>query len=180
MGKIKRVSTIFRILFQVFFIFTASVQIIGWIKAPIPLKTFMMLFNVIPFEYLKWVPASLSLSSKCLGFLITLVPTAATLFMSYFLIKLFKSYEMGEIFSYQNACYLKRTGYALLTFKITDLLSQFLLGFVLIPKQNGHHIIIVAMNGSDFCMIVIAFLIILISWIMTEGYNLREEQRLTV
>lgn len=181
MKNIKRVSLLFRILFQVLFVIFPITFIIFWMQAPKPLEFFhgATSFNFIPKGIA--ILAPLSASTKIYGFIISLIPIAIAEIILYFLIKLFKLYEQGEIFSLQNVNYIRNIGYTLLIGQILDPIYQALLSGVLTwHNGSGQRFVTITLDGTDAGIVLVVLLTILISWIMAEGCKLREEQKYTV
>lgn len=203
MNKIKRVSLFFRIIFQIIFIAIPILLIFSWIYAPEPLNLFIGIikFNAIPSTYagphvyakgayLLHPPMGapepvllhiLSWKEKCLGFLVSLLPTTIDLIVLYCLIKLFRLYEQGEIFSINNVKYIRNIGYALLIGQLLNPIYQGLMGIVLTwNNPKGHRFAAISLDQTNLGILLVGLMVILISWIMTEGCRLREEQQLTI
>ena len=103
------------------------------------------------------------------------------LYILYSLIKLFGLYSKGEIFSVNNVRYIRNIGYALLFTQIVNPLYQVLMGAVLtLHNPPGHRFLSITLDQTNLGIILIALIVILISWIMAEGCKLREEQQLTI
>lgn len=189
MEKIKRVSLFFRIIFQIIFILSPIILIIGWINAPNSLSLLggAINLNIIPRTYLGLgfhntaILHELNASEKLLGFLVGSMPLLVELFILYSLIKLFKLYEQGEIFSLQNVRYIRNIGYGLLVGQIIHPIYEFLMGIVLTWRNPpGHRFASMTLDQTNIGILLTAVLVILISWIMAEGCKLREEQQLTI
>ena len=177
MNKIRYVSLFFRIFFQVIFVSLVVAQILGWIYAP----TRGCFFNVIPASYQMLVMHHFSLNTKIAGFFVSSIPLVIKLIVLYSLIKLFRLYERLEFFSVQNVLRIRNTGYALLLFEIVNPLTDFLLGFVLTSSNPpGFRIATITLSDANIGMILTALVIILNSWIMSEGCKLKEEQQLII
>lgn len=183
MHKIKRVSKMFRILFQVVFILLPIGNIIGWMQAPKPIIILQGIFrlNVIPHTYQEEILHNLSYTEKGLGLLASCIPLAIQLSIVYFLIRLFKCYERGEIFSLKNVNYIKKIGYGLLISEIIIPVHQFIAGVILtMHNPPGHRFASMSWDQTNLGILLIALLVILISWIMAEGYRLQQDQELTI
>lgn len=181
MEKIKRVSFFFRVFFQIIFIGILIWPVITWLSAPEPVIFAFGSISAVPEVYQKWLMTPLYANVKLLGFIIDLIPTIVGLLALYFLIKLFRLYEQGEIFSLTNVRYIRNVGYGLLIYQLLMPIQQFLLGFVLTwYNPPGFRYAVMAINGTNIGIILTALIIILISWIMAEGCKLREEQQLTI
>lgn len=183
-AKIKKVSLFFRWLFVSLLIAVPIVHLISWISAPVPIDVSGMFgFWVSPVPKTVQVLHTLSLSTKIYGFLVTAMPVVIIEFILYFLIKLFKLYAQGEIFTIQNVSYIKKTGIALLIMQIVRPISEGIVSALVTwgnPIGSGTRKSVITITGIDLTLLLTAFLIILISWIMTEGCRLREEQQLTI
>ena len=183
MHNIQRISTIFRWLFQMILIILPVLLILFWmgVTHPIPIDGIRhaISINYIP-SGLK-ILHPLSIQTRLLGFTIGLIPLVVKLLILYFLIKLFRLYEQAEIFSIKNVTYIKRIGIAMLIGQILNPIYQALLS-VALTWQNppGHRMIQIGLSQTNIGIVITAFLIILISWIMAEASKLREEQKYTV
>lgn len=183
MTKIERVSRYFRILFQIMLIAALALEAIIWITAPVSLNFLHALgSNIIPIGYFPYLDGqAFSTTTKLYGFLVSMIPTGIHLFILYFLIKLFRLFEQSEIFTPLNVRYIRNIGYLLLIGQLLLPIYEALIG-VVITWQNvpGHRLAMVSVGTNNIGMILVALLVILISWIMAEGCKLREEQQLTI
>ena len=181
-AKIKKVSSIFRGLFLVLLIVVPLVHILSWLNAPVPFdlsKSLGFFISVVP-QGVK-VLHTLSLSTKMVGFLIGAIPVVLIEFILYFLIKLFKLYAQAEIFSIQNVNYIKKIGNTLLITQIVAIICNGALSVVLtLNNPHGFRTLVLTISGMHISLILTAFIIILIAWIMAEGCQLRDEQQLTI
>ena len=77
--------------------------------------------------------------------------------------------------------YIRNIGYALIVTQVIDPIYQGIMGFVLTwHNPPGHRFSAISLDQTNIGVILIALIVILISWIMSEGCKLREEQQLTV
>jgi len=185
MNKIQRVSLFFRIIFQIIFICAPILLIINWMYAPQELVLLggIIHFNTIPKAYLgeQIILSPLTMNIKIAACLLDVVPLFIELFVLYSLIKLFKLYERNEIFSLAHVQYIRRIGYALLIGQMINLFYQALMGIILTwHNPPHHHVMQISLDQTNISILLTSFLVILISWVMAEGYQLREEQQLTI
>lgn len=195
MNRIKNVSLFFRVVFQIIFIALPILLIVSWIYAPDELKLFIgfIKLNAIPATYRgthtftaqgipeKAILHTLSTSEKILGCLVSVIPMMVKMFVLYFLIKLFKMYEKGEIFSLNHVRYIRNIGYTLLIGQLIEPFYQFAMGVILTIHNPPHHrYAAITFDQTNIGILLTALLVILISWIMAEGCKLREEQQLTI
>lgn len=90
-------------------------------------------------------------------------------------------YEQGKIFSLNHVKYIRNIGYALLIGQIVEPFYQGIMGFILTAHNPPHHrFATVTLDQTNIGMLLTALLVILISWIMAEGYKLHQEQQLTI
>lgn len=183
MDKIKKVSLLFRIIFQIAFVLQPILLILFWVNFPSKIFTNMQTgainINFIPQNII--ILYNMTWSMKLLGFLISLIPLILIELIFYFLIKLFRLYEKAEIFSMKNVNYIKYIGYTMLVAQLVSPLYQGLITGVLTwHNPAGHRYATISLSGTNIAIIFTAILIILISWIMTEGVKLNEEQKYIV
>lgn len=183
MDKIKRISLFFRVLFQFLLVALPIFLITAWVKFSGTLVMISGIINLsyIPAAYSNSILHTLSGSEKLLALCLSSIPMFVQLYILFSLIRLFKLYEKGEIFSINNVRYIRNIGYALLVTQIIDPVYQGAMGFVL-TRYNppGHRFASITLDQANIGVILIAFIVILISWIMAEGCRLREEQQLTI
>lgn len=186
MNKIKRVSQIFRILFQIGFVAAPIALVLTWWFAPHSLATITNSCATPTGVSYRFIPATqilhpLSAETKFFGFLVSIIPTGIQMFLLYFLIKLFRLYEHAEIFSLAAVKYIKRIGYTLLIGQAAYIIYQALItGILTWGNPSGHRTITIGFGSPNFAIVLTALIVILISWIMEEGCKLRDEQQYTV
>jgi len=177
-NKIKTISHWFRILFQIIFVLDIVMLIAFWMNGAHPPAFFGPIqASFLPSNINIPIPSSMDLTTKLLGLLISCIPTGITLAIYYCLIKLFSLYERAEIFTTSNVMYFKKIGYLLLASALIQPFYEALISFTLaFNAAHGHRIATASFGTNNFSEIIIALIIILVSWIMTEGCKLRDEQ----
>lgn len=183
MNKIQKTSLFFRVLFQILFVVLPVLLIMAWVQSA---GTFEMVEGVINLNY---VPAAysgsilhpLNLSEKLLALGAGCFPLFVQLYILFSLVRLFKLFERGVIFSMSNVRYIRNIGYALIATQIANALYQALMGFILTWRNPpGHRFSSITLDQTNIGVILVGLMVILISWIMLEGCKIREEQQLTV
>jgi hypothetical protein len=116
------------------------------------------------------------------GILISLLFDVSFLMLIfYFLVCLFKLYERGDIFTLQSVRYIKKIGYTILISQIAGLFYHAAISLALtFNNPVGQRVISLGASQNNAYVIVIAIMIIFISWIMVEGCKLQEEQKYIV
>jgi hypothetical protein len=183
MNKIKRVSWLFRVIFQITFVVLPIITVLAWLNASEPLLSIksQSIIDLIPRGYKMLHP--FTTMTKLMGFLVTLIPLSIELFVFYALIKLFRLYEKGEIFALENVDYIRKIGYALLLGQLLKPFYDVLISITLTWNNKLHgglRIASITFDQTDLGIVLISLLVILVSWIMMEGCKLREEQQLTI
>ena len=119
--------------------------------------------------------------TKVLGFCVTMIPVGFNMAAFYFLVKLFGLYAQGNIFTAENVRCIRKVGYILL---IRQMISPFIdaLMYMVLTMNNpqGERMIGFGFSSANFSQIIIALLIILVSWIMDEGRKLKDEEALVI
>lgn len=172
-------------VFQICLFLAPLLLILSWIYAT--QQTFQsshpnLFLSPVPQNLLTTpVLAALNPLTKLLGFLVSCIPLSIDMLMFYFLIQLFKLYERGEIFTSNNVKYLRNIGYAMLASQLVQPIYQALVTFVLtMNNPKGHRLISIGFGSTDIMLLLTASIIILISWVMAEGYKLNDEQKYIV
>ncbi len=185
MSKIKQVSYWFRLFFQLCFCLAPIMSALSWAMATV--QTFQvdhpnLLFSPVPLSLLSTpILHPIDVQTKLLGFLIACIPTGVSMLLFYFLIKLFKCYERAEIFTLKNVNYIRSIGWVMLISQIIRPVYEGVMTFALtFNNPPGHRYASISFDSTDLVPIVTALIIILISWVMAEGYKLQDEQQLTI
>jgi hypothetical protein len=121
----------------------------------------------------------LSWSIGFLGGFVNFVP----LFLGLLVLKhLFQNYRKGNIFSCENVQKYKYLGWL---FFLDGLVAKPICDMLLtlsatLSNPPGHRYISINFGTPNLEVLFCGFLVILISWIMAEGYKLLEDQSLTI
>lgn len=178
MNKIQRASVFLRVIFQIAFVMWPLILALYWIFS-VPQVPSPLIISFIPNGTEILHP--LTRADTLWGFLIGLLPTAIEMIIIYFLIKLFKLYEQGKIFTLSNVEYLRKIGIFMLINQGAGFIYDALITFVLtMHNPRGHWSSSFTFSNHDVYNIVTAIMVIVISWIMAEGCRLQEEQKYTV
>lgn len=177
MKKIQCVSLFFKLFFQITFVCLIVAQIVGWLYAPMGSR----FFNVIPLAYQHFVMNTFDINTRVAGFFLSGIPLGIKLIVLYFLIKLFRLYEQHEFFSIKNVLYIRNAGYALLLLEVIKPFTDFFLGFILTSgNPPGFRVATMTISDANVGVILTSMMIILSSWIVSEGCKLKDEQQLII
>lgn len=179
MNKIQRVSLFLRVIFQIAFVVWPILLIMYWSFAQYLIPNFMHIISLIPSGLEILHP--ITTTDAFFGILIGLLPSAIIMTILYFLIKLFKLYEQGKIFTVLNVKYIKNVGITMLIGQVVNFIYEALISFALtFHNPAGHKVAVVTFGNADLYNIFTAIMVIVISWIMAEGCKLQEENQYTV
>lgn len=97
------------------------------------------------------------------------------------LIRLFRNYERGEIFSLENAMSYQKLGYSLFYWVFGSVIYGSLMSVILsFNNPPGERIFEISFVGMDFLTLILGIIILIISWVMKEGYILADEHSQTI
>lgn len=183
MNRIARISRMFRLLFQIVLVFMPLFTVLSWILVPnaLDLGTGGNGISYSPIPASLHIDYTMTSGIKVLGFLANMLTVGTAMVMLYFLIRLFRNYERHQIFSLANVRIIRNVGYTLIIWQILIPIQQALLSVVLTWKNGpGERILAANFSSNNIAVILIACIVILISWIMAEGHKLQEEHEYTV
>lgn len=181
--KIRTLSRILKIAF-LFAAFSLPIITAGaWITDGYPFLKPIIEWTIVP-EIAGPIIKPLSemaSSTKFIGFLISLIPVAFQTVALALLVRLFGLFERFEFFSQESVTCIRKLGFCLL---IGQLVYPFYIALITlaltINNAPGERYISAAFGTEQMNLVVIATIIILISWVMNEGRKLQEEQAATI
>ncbi len=184
MDRIKVVSGILRYLFTFLLVLLPIYTIVYWLSNGYPFGPWMPI-AVFPWpETLPMLPDvdTLSTAIKIFGFMINMIPILIYMSILYFLIRLFRLYQSSQIFSIGCVRYTRRIGWMMLLNQVVEPIYTFMLSATMTYGfPHGLHAgYAVIFTIPKLMSVVVAILIILISWIMEEGHRIYEENIYTV
>jgi len=171
--RIQRVSRRFRVIFVGLMFGIPLLDAGYWLF-------FNQLHNAlieIPFE----VSQELSLLTRTLAFLVSLLPVGVATFGVYTLARLFALYEKAAIFTAENVKLFRTLGYTLLLWVVARLIYLPLLSLTLsFNNPPGQRIVVAGFYLIDVTALVTGAVVLLIAWVMDEGRKLEDEQAHTI
>lgn len=133
--------------------------------------------GVINLSMVSWDPLT-----KFIGFMASLVGLLPILLGLFVLKPVFRNYGKSEIFNIFNARHYKYLGWLFfMDALITKPLSSMLMVLaVTLSNPPGHRFISISFGAPNMEALFCGVLVIVISWIMGEGYKLQEEQKFII
>ncbi|WP_163835587.1 DUF2975 domain-containing protein [Spartinivicinus ruber] len=124
-------------------------------------------------------PVTITPLTKGLGLLVSFIPLSIIFYGLFLLIKLFKNYERGEIFTLMNAIIMRKIGLLFYLWIICQVIFSTLFILVLTFQNSpGEKILQVTIGSDSILPFVVGSIIILISWVLVEAQKVSEDQAL--
>lgn len=126
--------------------------------------------------------SDLSLMARVLGFGGALFEGMFKGAAAYFLVGIFSQYQQGVLFSHAHALLFKRIGVALFLYSTIGMVGGTALHSLAATLDNapGKRMISLSFGTPNVEVIVISTLMILIAWVMLEGFKLKQDYDLTI
>lgn len=94
----------------------------------------------------------------------------------YHLIKLFRLYELGQVFSIENVRHIKISAYSALAWLVADFFTYSLLILALtVDNPIGQRYLSISVSSKHFSTLVISIIAIIIAQVMDEARKLKDE-----
>ena len=123
----------------------------------------------------------LSNITRLLATIASLLISGIVLYALSILIRLFRNYENGEIFSSENAVCYQKIGYCLFYWVVGGIIYGGVISVILsFNNPPGERILRLSFVGMDFLTIVLGFLVLIIAWVMKEGHKIADENSHTI
>jgi hypothetical protein len=179
MDKIKRVARRFRILFQVLFYLAPIAVVWFWLSVH---TSFDIFSNVgVGAQFFTW-KVTLNGTTRFLAIIVSIVPMSISMYAMHQLVKIFRHYEQGDVFSVENANRYQKLAYALFAWVIGGLFYSMVMSFVMTFQNTGfkQKVVAVSFGSYDLMALITGGIVLLIAWVMKEAQKISEDQSLTV
>lgn len=182
MSRIQTQSRRVRILSQALLISTPIMVCYYWLTVNTPYD-FLTSLGIIHLSYdidaLTQQP--LTLTTRLLATLAGLLLSGIIMYALTVLIRLFHNYENGDIFSLGNATAYQKLGYCLFYWVGGSVIYGAAMSVILsFNNPPGERILTVSFVGMDVLTLIFGFVVLIISWVMKEGYILADENSHTI
>lgn len=185
MDRIKVICFFLRYLFTLTLFLLPAYTIYYWATSGYPFG-YQSPVTVFPWpetaSALPILDPHLPIKIRLAGLMVSMIPILIDMSILYLLTRLFRLYQSHQIFSITSVRYTRRIGWMMLLYQLVEPIYVFLMMAVFTYHYpSGHyHAFVPLFNIPKLTAIVIAMLIILISWIMEEGHKIYEENSYTV
>ncbi|MDE1464313.1 DUF2975 domain-containing protein [Spartinivicinus poritis] len=169
MEKIATISRRCRILFTILGVAAIICTIAMWLFMSPNLATLLGISE----------PVTITPLTKALGLVITLLPLSIIFYGLCQLIKLFRHYERGEIFTLLNAIILRKIGFLFYLWIACQVIYSTLFTLVLtFQNAPGQKILQITVGSDSILPFIVGSIIILISWVLVEAQKVSDEHAL--
>lgn len=182
MQNIQKQSRYIRVLFQCIFALLPFMICFYWLSVKTPYD-FLSFFGIVELSDSIELITSLPLSptTRLLAAFASLGLSAVIMYALKILINLFRQYESGNIFSLANAIAYQKLGYCVFYWVAGSIIYHSLMSLILsFNNPPGERILSISFSGMDALTLASGFIILIISWVMKEGYKLADENNLTI
>lgn len=123
----------------------------------------------------------LSVKLQAIGFLTSLLPLSALVYVILNIRELFSFYKEGVIFSFEHVILFKQTAKALILWVLSSIIYESVKS-VIFSSGNlpGNRVITVGLSSGEITALLLVGIVFIIAWVMDEGRVLNEENKLTV
>ena len=177
-NKIKFVSISLRWIFTILAIILPITTLLAWLSFPEPFTSEFFSFRVVPdVPILNKVPTI----NILLAIVVSCIPLILSLLICVKLIKVFKSFEVGDFFNSNNILILKSIALVLFIKEVINPVTEAIIsGLITMNNPPGKGLMVASMDQGNLLNILLAAIILLISWLLSEAYILKEEQAHTI
>lgn len=173
MFRIEKWSYGVRVLFQIILVGIPVVALLRWVV--FDREAIAILDGLRHRHYLPEV-VSLSYGVRWVCFGIAMIGNLVAMFGFYHLVKLFKLYEKGQIFTQANIKEMKMGAYTIFVWCIANFFTSILLVLALtINNPVGQRILSISLDTKDFSTLVVGIIAIVIVQIMEEARKIKDE-----
>jgi len=174
--SLTNITGLFKVVFRALFYLLPISVALYWVMNGRPDWLFNML-NLMPQQLLPL--SKLAITTKLLGFVVTLLPMVAGMLILHFLSTLFGMYQQKRIFELANAKCFRNIAIVTIGWQIIRPLYDVLISLVLTIPQ-GHTMIYVMFDVDAARNFLIGVVMYVVALVMLEGSKMREEQEFTV
>lgn len=161
-----------------------SFLVISIVIVPIYYVSYWFLLNQYPLmsdSPSSIVAHQLSIEIQAVGFISSLLPLSALMYLLFNLIKLFSLYKQGIVFSLKHVSLFKKTSKLLIIWVFLSIIYESVKS-VLFSWGNpvGERVLSVSFGSEQLTVLIVATLVYLIAWVIDEGRELAEENQMVI
>jgi hypothetical protein len=180
MDQIKSTSSTLKTLFGFLIPLPTLFLIFVWIVAAYQhCHILAVLFGFANESLTLWDSVEISINK--VGILFFLIMTSIQTYLFWHLRKLFAAYSVGKIFTHRNSIALNRIALAFLELTLVSVLIITTCSLFLISKDiSDLRSLLITSGILQGCNIAISITILVVSWVLEEGRQIKEEHEHTI
>ncbi|WP_417783132.1 DUF2975 domain-containing protein [Terasakiella pusilla] len=125
--------------------------------------------------------APLTFETRLLALLASLGLSAILLYALVLLVRLFKNYEQQEIFNFENALLYTKLARSIFYWVVGNFIYTGVLSVILsFNNPPGERVLQLTFTGVDIMTLFLGVVVLVISWVMKEGYEISQEHSHTI
>ncbi|MCL9780681.1 DUF2975 domain-containing protein [Vibrio sp. S4M6] len=182
MPNIQKQSRRVRLILQCFMLLLPIMVCYFWLTVNTP-ADYLTNFGIIQlsFDINNFTQVPLSLSTRLLAIIASLALSSILIYALWTLVKLFRHYEQGDIFSLENAKFYQKLGYSVFYWVIGSVVYKTVIILILsFNNPPGQRLLSISFGGADLLTLLFGLMVMIISWVMKEGYMIADENRHTI
>lgn len=127
------------------------------------------------------IPNELPIKLQIIGFITSLLPLSALIYLVTNIRKLFSFYKDGVIFSFEHVSIFKKIAKSLVLWVVLSIIYESAKSVIFSAgNPPGTRILKVGFSSAEITTILVGCIVFIIAWVMEEGRILSEENELTV
>ncbi len=180
MDKIRRMSIFLKYMFWLVLVLIPISEVFGWLYLDGTGEFFLSPEGLGDF-FMEPEVEGIGDNGRFLGLAASLPLILLDMFSMWQMTKLFTLYSAGKIFTVENTLCFSRAAWA---FLLSELVAPFVqagaTAAATMHNAVGERVISVGIDDADLGNVLVACVVLAISWVMDEGRKLNEEAELTV
>ncbi|TMX46649.1 DUF2975 domain-containing protein [Photobacterium damselae] len=182
MTNIQKQSRRVRLFFQCLLFLTPIGVCYYWLTGQTPNDFLTMMgFVQTSIDIGSYTQQPLTMMTRILAMISSLLLSGVILYALRVLIHLFKNYEQNEIFTLDNAKCYRKLGYSIFYWVGSSVVYGTAMSVILsFNNPPGERLLTVTFAGIDFLTLIFGMIILIISWVMQEGFRIADENNHTI
>lgn len=182
MTKIQKTSRLVRATLQTVIVLIPVLVCYYWLSVNTPYDV-LGLSGLIELDMdidaLTEVP--LTLATRLLALTASLGLSAILIYALVLLVRLFKNYERQDIFNFENTVLYTKLARTIFYWVLGNFVYTGLLSVILsFNNPPGRRVLQLGFSGIDIMTLFLGIIVVIISWVMKEGYEISQEHSQTI
>lgn len=182
MTKIQKTSKLVRTTLQAVIILIPLVVCYYWLSVNTPYDVLGLSgFIELDMDIKALTQAPLTLETRLLALAASLGLSFILVYALVLLVRLFKNYERQEIFNFENTVLYTKLARTIFYWVIGNFIYTGALSVILsFNNPPGERVLELSFTGIDIMTLFLGVVVVIISWVMKEGYEISQEHSQTI